>query len=126
MKTVFIDCSPKKRLSASGFIADMTSIFVSGTKKRMKLRTKADYENILKELEDADEFFIDRPDLQALMERVSDDLVRYESGDLILTDDKAPVELLGMRVIDDIIKDEIAYYREIYKKDGISGLLNEM
>ena len=54
MKTVFIDCSPKNRLSASGFIAGMTSIFVSGTKKRMKLRTKADYENILKELEDAD------------------------------------------------------------------------
>jgi hypothetical protein len=54
MKTVFIDCSPKKRLSASGFVAAMTSLFVFGSKKRMKLRTKADYENILKELEDAD------------------------------------------------------------------------
>ncbi len=54
MKTVFIDCSPKKRLSASGFVTAMTSIFVSGMKKRMKLRTKADYDHILKELEDAD------------------------------------------------------------------------
>ncbi|WP_051200901.1 MULTISPECIES: hypothetical protein [unclassified Butyrivibrio] len=54
MKTVFIDCSPKKRLSASGFVAAMTGLFVFGSKKMMKLRTKADYDNILKELEDAD------------------------------------------------------------------------
>ena len=54
MKTVFIDCSPKKRLSASGFVAAMTSLFIVGRKKRMKLRTKADFEGILKELEDAD------------------------------------------------------------------------
>ena len=57
MKTVFIDCSPKKRLSASGFISDMTSIFVSGTKKRMKLRTKADYENILKDINEPLPYF---------------------------------------------------------------------
>ena len=98
---------------------------VKGSTNR-ELFAVTDDRDLKKELEDADELLADRPDLQALMERVSDDLVRYESGDLILTDDKAPVELLGMRVIDDIIKDEIAYYREIYKKDGISGLLNEM
>ena len=54
MKTVFIDCSPKRKLSASGFVASMTSVFVPGTKKKMKLRTKADHEAILTELEDAD------------------------------------------------------------------------
>jgi hypothetical protein len=40
-----------------------------------------------------------------------------------MTDDKAPVELLGMKQIDLIIKDEVAYYKEIYRQRGISGLL---
>ena len=60
------------------------------------------------------------------MTKVKEGIEKYKAGKHVMTDDKAPVELLGMRVIDDIIKDEIAYYREIYKKDGISGLLNEM
>ena len=42
----------------------------------------------------------------------------------ILTDDKAPVELLGMRAIDDLIQQELAYYQEIYVEEGLSGLLN--
>ncbi|WP_051207959.1 hypothetical protein [Butyrivibrio sp. AE3006] len=54
MKTLFIDCSPKKKLSASGFLVDMTSLFVLGNKKKMKLRTRAEHEEILKELEDTD------------------------------------------------------------------------
>ena len=54
MKTLFIDCSPKKKLSASGFVAAMTGFFVFGNKKKTKLRTKADYEGILKELKDSD------------------------------------------------------------------------
>lgn len=64
--------------------------------------------------------------LKSMMERVGDTLEFCEKGDLILTDDKAPVELLGMRVIDGIIRDEIGYYKEIFKEKGISGLLNEM
>lgn len=31
--------------------------------------------------------------------------------DRILTDDKAPVELLGMKVLDEIIGEELDYYR---------------
>lgn len=34
--------------------------------------------------------------------------------DRILTDDKAPVELLGMKVLDEIIQDELDYYRDLY------------
>lgn len=64
--------------------------------------------------------------LKSMMERVGDTLEFCEKGDLILTDDKAPVELLGMRVIDGIIRDEIGYYKKIFKEKGISGLLNEM
>ncbi len=51
-------------------------------------------------------------------------LVRYERGNYILTDDKAPVELLGMQVIDEMIKDEVAYYRHIYEEQGLEGLLS--
>ena len=50
----------------------------------------------------------------------------YVSGDYILTDDKAPVELLGMQVIDELIKDEVAYYKGIYDREGIRGLLNSI
>ena len=53
MKTVFIDCSPKKRLSASGFIAGFTAAFVAGKKKKEKLRTKADYGRVLEAVKDA-------------------------------------------------------------------------
>jgi len=62
-------------------------------------------------------------ELYAMMERTASALVPYEPGGLILTDDKAPVELLGMRVIDEIIKDEVAYYKDIYERQGIRGLL---
>ena len=61
MKTVFIDCSPKRKFSASGFVASMTSLFVSGIKKKMKLRTKADHEAILTELTDADAVVFSMP-----------------------------------------------------------------
>ncbi|MCF0131693.1 MAG: fused MFS/spermidine synthase [Pseudobutyrivibrio sp.] len=54
----------------------------------------------------------------------ADNLVLYVGGDYILTDDKAPVELLGMQVIDNLIAKEIAYYKNIYKNQGIDGLLN--
>ncbi len=63
-------------------------------------------------------------ELQELMERVQANLTTYEAGDYILTDDKAPVELLGMQVIDAIIEDELGYYKQIFQEEGIQGLLN--
>ncbi|MCR4690241.1 MAG: fused MFS/spermidine synthase [Lachnospiraceae bacterium] len=63
------------------------------------------------------------PQLKNMMEKVRDSLQIYQPGDKILTDDKAPVELLSMRAIDGIIKDEVAYYKEIREKEGIQGLL---
>ena len=43
-----------------------------------------------------------------------------------MTDDKAPVELLGMQVIDALIQEELGYYKEIFKREGIQGLLNQV
>ena len=62
-------------------------------------------------------------ELSIMMNSVASNIVPYEKGDYILTDDKAPVELLGMQVIDDIIGDEVTYYKNIYKEEGVQGLL---
>jgi predicted membrane-bound spermidine synthase len=65
-------------------------------------------------------------DLAKKMERVEDDMIPYTGTGLILTDDKAPVELLGMEVIDVLIDNEIGYYKDIYEKEGLSGLVNAL
>ncbi len=61
-----------------------------------------------------------------MMARVAADAVTYDKGNYILTDDKAPVELLGMQVIDDLIKDEVTYYKGIYEKEGLDGLIQSI
>ena len=66
---------------------------------------------------------IENENLFSMMNSVYDNLVMYESGERIFTDDKAPVELLGMSVIDDIIQDELVYYREKFKTEGIKSLI---
>ena len=61
--------------------------------------------------------------LRAMMQKVSDTCVPYVSTGHLMTDDKAPVELLGMKQIDMIIKDEVSYYRNIFETEGLQGLL---
>ncbi len=61
--------------------------------------------------------------LRRLMTVVSQNLTAYEAGDYIFTDDKAQVELLGIELIDEIIEDEVSYYKNIYDTEGIDGLL---
>ncbi|MBR1497544.1 MAG: fused MFS/spermidine synthase [Oscillospiraceae bacterium] len=67
---------------------------------------------------------LEREDLQGQMYSVNHRLTPYEAGGLLLTDDRAPVELLGMAVIDDLIQEELAYYKQIIREDGISGLIS--
>lgn len=66
------------------------------------------------------------PDLKVLLKKVCENLRQYRRGDLLLTDDKAPVELLSMRAIDQIINDELAYYKKLFREKGIQGVLNEL
>jgi len=61
--------------------------------------------------------------LREMMQRVSDNLQPYAAGNLLLTDDKAPVELLGMQTIDDMISNELSYYKERFQSEGIQGLI---
>ena len=63
--------------------------------------------------------------LRALMTRVQTRLVPYAGGGLILTDDQAPVELLGMRMIDGLIEEELQYYKEVYASGGIKAILDD-
>lgn len=64
--------------------------------------------------------------LQNMMQRVADNSSAYVTGDYLMTDDKAPVELLGMQVIDQLIQEEVAYYKDIYEEQGISGLMEHL
>ena len=69
---------------------------------------------------------LSQEELTVMMERVEDNLIPYESTGELLTDDKAPVEVLGMRVIDELIQDEIGYYKDIFREQGLEGLLGAM
>ena len=60
--------------------------------------------------------------LYSMISMVGRNLEEYKGGSLIMTDDKAPVELLGMKVIDEMIQDEVAYYKRIYKEKGLKGI----
>lgn len=64
--------------------------------------------------------------LQEMMETVRTEMEPYRAGNYRMTDDMAPVELLGMQVIDDIIKEEVEYYKSIYEKEGLKGLLKQL
>ena len=65
-------------------------------------------------------------DLRFMMNKVRDNSIAYNAGKLIMTDDNAPVELLGMKVIDKIIRDEVAYYKEIFDENGVHGVIDAL
>ena len=69
---------------------------------------------------------LENTQLKDMMQKVASNITEYQKGDYILTDDKAPVELLGMQVIDELIKDEVSYYKDIYENEGIEGLINSL
>lgn len=77
----------------------------------------------------------DNAELKNMMQVVTDQLKPYkkvvptspegasDANYHVMTDDQAPVELLGMRVIDEMIADEVNYYKKIYEEGGLEGLL---
>ena len=72
----------------------------------------------------------DAEQMQALMTTIARELTivrtpqqAWENSDRILTDDRAPVELLSMRAVDQIIERELLYYKEVFRRDGIRGIL---
>lgn len=69
---------------------------------------------------------IENASLNYMMNRVKNEMESYHGTDHILTDDKAPVELLGMKMMDELIGSEIEYYKKIFKEKGFKGLLEEL
>lgn len=65
-------------------------------------------------------------EMKTMMGKIASELTVYVPGDYLMTDDKAPVELLGMKVIDGLIQDEIAYYKQVYKEGGLKALLEKL
>ena len=62
--------------------------------------------------------------LADLMVKVFNSISKYIPGDRVMTDDKAPVELLSMRAIDELVSEELAYYQNILHEEGIRGLMD--
>ena len=54
MKTVFINGSPKKHFSASGYFLELQSLFVANQTEFVQLRNRRNHKNILNQLIDAD------------------------------------------------------------------------
>lgn len=79
-------------------------------------------EDLPKRLQDSLSSVQDLP-LRSRMRYVSSSLQPYKAGKRIMTDDRAPVELLGIRVIDQLIREEVSYYKDLYQEEGLSGLL---
>ena len=67
---------------------------------------------------------LDSGALRELMLTVAARLESVEGGGNVLSDDRAPVELLGMRAIDALIADELQWVRDIYEREGLRGLID--
>ena len=52
-RTVLINCSPKRKLSVSGFLMRCAGVLIRGKKEYLHLRTPADHQAILQSLKDA-------------------------------------------------------------------------
>ena len=76
--------------------ADIYTVDVPGTTNRELLAS--DNKNMLTVLQENTEQ-LDNPELKNLLTGVGEQCSLYTAGNYVMTDDKAPVELLGMQVI---------------------------
>lgn len=60
--------------------------------------------------------------LKSLMNRISGGMNEHLDDHLLLTDDEAPVELLGMSVLDEMIASELDYFKETIKNKSLKDL----
>ncbi len=67
---------------------------------------------------------LEKDDLVRQMETVEEALTPSEKGNRILTDDKAPVEVLGMGVLDELISKELSFVRDAFRSGDFSILFD--
>ncbi|MBQ6132396.1 MAG: fused MFS/spermidine synthase, partial [Selenomonadaceae bacterium] len=88
-----------------------------------KVLFAAGEENILNGLQTRAEALDDKK-LSELMLHIAKTWQEPTLGENILTDDRAPVEMLSMRALDKIISNHLEHYKEIYRREGLDGVLN--
>ena len=107
----------------SNVFSEVYTVDVAGsTNRELFASNNADMMNCFQQNVSAE----DNGELVSMMSRIQENLIAYEAGDYLMTDDKAPVELLGMKVIDELIRGEVQYYRDIYEEGGIEALLEQL
>ena len=107
----------------SNVFSEVYTVDVAGsTNREVFASNNADMMNCFQQNVSAE----DNGELVSMMSRIQENLIAYEAGDYLMTDDKAPVELLGMKVIDELIRGEVQYYRGIYEEGGIKALLEQL
>jgi hypothetical protein len=62
-------------------------------------------------------------DLYFISQYVGDNMSEVEDSGLVLTDDLAPVEVLGQKSLNKIVEQELEYYRSSIKGKGIKDIL---
>ncbi len=67
---------------------------------------------------------LDDEKLSRLMIHIAENWTTPALGENILTDDRAPVEMLSMRALDNLIQKNLQHYKEIYRREGLDGVLN--
>ena len=67
---------------------------------------------------------LDDEKLSRLMIHIAETWQEPTLGENILTDDRAPVEMLSMRALDNIIQQNLQRYKEIYRREGLEGILH--
>ena len=103
--------------------AEVRTINARGVTNRVLFAT-AD-EKIFKSLKTRAEVLDDKT-LSQLMINIAENWSTPAIGENILTDDCAPVEILSMRALDKIIQTNLQYYKEIYRREGLDGVLNNL
>lgn len=106
----------------SRVFTNVQTIDVAGSTNRELFASAGDVDAVLKR----NQALLKEGELLEFTELIAGNLTDYEAGEYLMTDDRAPVELLGMRVIDELIQEEVRYYKDIYEKEGIKGLLRSL
>ena len=64
--------------------------------------------------------------LQKVFTKLGNNLNPYEDSGVRLYDETCDVEMRSMYTLDDMVQEELEYYRDIYKEKGIKGLFEQL
>ena len=69
---------------------------------------------------------VEDQELQNVFNKIKYNLTVYQDTGIRLYDDTADVEMRSIWALDELIQDELEYYREVLKEEGIRGLLDQL